>query len=128
MKNKSIISLISFFLLSMFYVASANAGPTYVNVEVPKECGTWKVLTYPQHCMISGPSSGKAGKATIIKCVGGGNGKGGVGIETQRCGVIILSTADKRCPGCGAMPRPSFKPRDGRTKPIYDKFSTGLEG
>ena len=92
MKNKSIISLISFFFLSMFYVGSASAGPTYLNVKMPQECGFWKVAPGAQHCIVRGPSNGKAGKDTAFKCVGGGNGKGGVGINTQHCGQIIFST------------------------------------
>ena len=38
MNYKSIVSLISFCLLSTFYVPSASAGPTYVNVEIQKYC------------------------------------------------------------------------------------------
>jgi hypothetical protein len=91
MKYKSIISLISFLLISMFYVASASAGPTYLNVEMPKECGTWKVSPGAQHCSVRGPASGKAGVDTAFKCWGGGNGKGGVGIDTQHCGRVIFS-------------------------------------
>jgi hypothetical protein len=77
MNSISIISLISFFFVSMFYVPSASAGATYLKVEVPKECGTAKVLTDPQHCMIRGPSISKAVNPTCFKCVGGGNGKRG---------------------------------------------------
>ena len=91
MNHKSIIRLISFLLISMFYVASASAGPTYLNVEMPKECGTWKVSPGAQHCSVRGPSSGKAGVDTSFKCVGGGNGKGGVGINTQHCPQTIFS-------------------------------------
>jgi hypothetical protein len=99
MNHKSIIRLISFLLISMFYVASASAGPTYLNVEMPKECGTWKVSPGAQHCSVRGPSSGKGGKM-YFKCVGGGNGKGGVGIDTKNCGRIIFSTAVS-CGRCG---------------------------
>jgi hypothetical protein len=91
MKYKSIISAISFLLISMFYVASASAGPTYLNVEMPKECGTWEVSPGAQHCSVRGPASGKAGVDAAFKCRGGGNGKGGVGIDTQHCGRIIFS-------------------------------------
>jgi hypothetical protein len=38
MNNKSIFSLISFLILSMFYVAPVSAGSIYLTVEVPKEC------------------------------------------------------------------------------------------
>jgi hypothetical protein len=95
MKNKSIISLISVFLLSMFYGASASAGPTYLHVEMPKKCGTWKVSLGPQHCSVRGSSSGNRGKDVAFKCVGGDNGKGGIGIDTQSCGTIIFSTANR---------------------------------
>jgi hypothetical protein len=91
MKNKSIISLVSFFLLSMLYVAPAIAGATYLNVYIPKECGNWKVAPGAQHCIVRGRSSGEAGGDAAFKCVGGGNGKGGVGINTQHCPQTIFS-------------------------------------
>jgi hypothetical protein len=91
MKYKSIISTISFLLISMFYVSSASAGPTYLNVSVASECGTWEVSPGAQHCRVRGPSSGKSSDTAYFKCVGGGNGKGGVGIDTQSCGRIIFS-------------------------------------
>jgi hypothetical protein len=91
MKYKSIISTISFLLSSMFYVSSASAGPTYLNVRVAPECGTWEVSPGAQHCRVRGPSSGKSGGTAYFKCVGGGNGKGGVGIDTQSCGRTIFS-------------------------------------
>jgi hypothetical protein len=92
MNNKSIISLIAFFFLSMFYVASASAGPTYINVDMPKECGTWKVLpATSHHCSVRGPASGKAGVDTAFKCWGGGNGKGGMALDAQHCGILYFS-------------------------------------
>jgi hypothetical protein len=92
MKNKPIVSAITFLLISMFYVASASAGPTYINVDMPKECGTWKVLPSTSHyCSVRGPASGKAGVDTSFKCWGGGNGKGGMALEAQHCGILYFA-------------------------------------
>jgi hypothetical protein len=94
MNHKSIISLISFFLLSMFYVASANAGPTYINVEVPKVCGAWKYnASRSHHC--AGTGKGKdvsAGTKGTFRCVGGGNGRGNLMIEMENCPTVIWRT------------------------------------
>jgi hypothetical protein len=94
MNHKSIISLISFFFLSMFYVAPASAGPLYLNVEVPKKCGAWKLGPNAHYCSVRGPSSGNGGKVDF-KCVGGGNGKGTAVVDTKNCGVIAFGTAVK---------------------------------
>jgi hypothetical protein len=90
MNNKSIFSLISFFLLSMFYVASANAGPTYISLYVPLKCGTWKVVGH-QHCPAKGKASGKAGSTAYMRCVGGGNGKSTATISSS-CSEVTLAT------------------------------------
>jgi hypothetical protein len=92
MNNKSIFSLISFFLLSMFYVASASAGPTYVNIKIPKECGTWKKIITNSHNCAAGPVvSGVGGTAKFI-CGDGGDGKGKLMIQTQgKCGSVRLA-------------------------------------
>jgi hypothetical protein len=113
MKYKSIISTISFLLISMFYVASASAGPTYLNVEMPKECGTWKVSPGTQHCSVRGPASGKAGVDTAFKCWGGGNGKGGVGLDTQHCGRIRFSHEQQ---GAGPASRHSIRVTIGKAR------------
>jgi hypothetical protein len=91
MKYKSIISTISFLLISMFYVASASAGPTYLNVKMPKECGTWELGPNAHYCSVRGPSSGEAGVNTSFKCVGGGNGKGIAVLDTAHCGRIVFA-------------------------------------
>jgi hypothetical protein len=94
MKNKSIISLVSFFLLSMLYVAPAIAGPTYVNITIPKKCGEWKYdSSVSHHCAGTGKGKYvKAGTKGAFKCVGGGNGKGNLMIEMANCPTVIWGT------------------------------------
>jgi hypothetical protein len=92
MNNKSIISLIAFFFLSMFYVAPASAGPTYINIEMPKECGAWKNAGNAHHCWALNTNHGKAGKRASFKCSGNaGNGKGVFAITTDSCGMIVFA-------------------------------------
>jgi hypothetical protein len=94
MNSKSIFSLISFFLLSMFYVAPASAGPTYINIEVPKECGAWENAGGAHHCWALNTNHGKAGKRASFKCSGkAGNGKGVFVITTGSCGMVVFSHA-----------------------------------
>ena len=90
MKNKSIISLISFFFLSMFYVGSASAGPTYISLYVPLKCGTWKFVGH-QHCPPKGKASGKAGSTAHMRCVGGDNGKSTATIRSS-CSQVTIAT------------------------------------
>jgi hypothetical protein len=90
MKYKSIISAITFLLISMFYVASASAGPTDINVEMPKECGTWNVPSGDRMCRLRGPASGKAGVDVAFKCWGGGHGSGAVILDTQHCSRLVF--------------------------------------
>jgi hypothetical protein len=90
MNNKSIISLIAFFFLSMFYVASASAGPTYISLYVPLKCGTWKFAGH-QHCPPNGKASGKAGSYAHMRCVGGNNGKSTATIRSS-CSQVTIST------------------------------------
>jgi hypothetical protein len=90
MKNKSIISLISFLLVSIFYVASASAANTYVNIKVPTECGTWKHIAH-NHCPFYN-GGGVGGKTAAFRCVGGGNGKSTTTIKTQHCGQVTVLT------------------------------------
>jgi hypothetical protein len=97
MNNKAIISLISFFLLSMFYVAPASAGPTYVNIVIPTECGAWNYnAAGSHHC--AGTGNGKrvkAGRNGSFKCVGGGNGRGNLVIEMSSCPTVVFDTFKK---------------------------------
>jgi hypothetical protein len=93
MKYKSIVSTISFLLISMFYVASASAGPTYLNVEVPKACGFWKVVRH-KHCSVRGGADGLGGQVRF-KCVGRGNRMGTAEVQTKNCGHIAFITAVK---------------------------------
>jgi hypothetical protein len=98
MKNKSIISLVSFFLLSMLYVAPAIAGPTYVNITIPKKCGEWKYdSSVSHHCAGTGKGKYvKAGTKGAFKCVGGGNGKGNLTIVLANCPRATWSTENNR--------------------------------
>jgi hypothetical protein len=91
MNHKSIISLISLFFVSMFYVSSASAGPTYVNIKVPTECGTWEHKGH-QHCPFYN-GGGVGGKTAAFRCVGGGNGKSTTTIKTQHCGQVTVATS-----------------------------------
>jgi hypothetical protein len=95
MQSKSIISLISIFLISMLFGPIASAGPTYVNVEIPKECGTWKYnASRSHHCAGTGRGSlVKAGRNGSFKCVGGGNGRGNLMIEMSSCPTVVFNTA-----------------------------------
>ena len=94
MNNKSIISLISFFFLSMFYVASASAGSAglvTVNVDMPKECGAWKQIDNKE---CRGETSGKAGHNTKFVCAGKGKGGrgGSVTIKFKSCKTVKIQT------------------------------------
>jgi hypothetical protein len=68
MNNKSIISLISFLILSMFYVPSASAGAISLSVDIPKECGAWSSEVH-QQCRTVGRASGKAGSGANFRCM-----------------------------------------------------------
>ena len=100
MNHKSIISLISFFLVTMFYVAPARAGWLTLNVEVPKECGAWAAVNVQQHCFVPGPSRGKGGKHISFECRAD-TSRGGPGravLETDNCGIIVFITDIKGSP------------------------------
>jgi hypothetical protein len=93
MKNKSIFSLISFFLLSMFYVAPASARGLYLNVEVPKECGAWEDVPVHDRCFTRGPSRGKAGGKIRYECVGDiTSGEGRAVLDTAKCDRVVFIT------------------------------------
>jgi hypothetical protein len=98
MKNKPIVSAITFLLISMFYVNSASAGPTYVNIKIPKECGKWKYdSSVSHHCAGTGKGKYvKAGTKGAFKCVGGGNGKGNLTIVLANCPRVAWSTENNR--------------------------------
>ena len=100
MKNKPIVSAITFLLISMFYVNSASAGPTYVNIKIPKECGKWKYdSSVSHHCAGTGKGKYvKAGTKGAFKCVGGGNGKGNLMIEMANCPTVIWGTHNQDMP------------------------------
>jgi hypothetical protein len=97
MPNKSIISLISFFLLSMFYVASASGSGVYANiiVEMPKKCGAWSVVDGMDQCRIKGSNKsykhGKPGDDARFTCWGGRQNKARVRIDTSYCGPITFT-------------------------------------
>jgi hypothetical protein len=78
----------------MFFVPSVSAGPTYVNIEIPEECGGWKYnASRSHHCAGTGRGSRvKAGRDGSFKCGGGGNGYGNIMVEMDNCPTIILST------------------------------------
>jgi hypothetical protein len=95
MINKSIISAITFLLMSMFYVASASAGPTYLNMEIPKECGKAHTLLTAHHCPLDRAEDvGNKDRNTtlVFKCVGGGNGRAVTSFKTPKCGRVTVTT------------------------------------
>jgi hypothetical protein len=89
MHNKSIFSLISFFLLSMFYVSSASAGPTYINIKMSKECGAWENAGNAHHCWALNTNKGKAGKRASFKCSRGADGV--FAIKSENCPMAVIS-------------------------------------
>jgi hypothetical protein len=116
MTNKSIISLISVCLVSMFYVgsASAKATSTYLNVKMPKECGQWHVSPrVPQHycthrreqiyrtfneyvrcdgqCRVRRGSWHGLGGSADLECDStGAVGRAMVELRTAKCGHIVF--------------------------------------
>jgi hypothetical protein len=119
MNNKSIITLISFIVLSMFYVAPASARALYLNVEVPKECGAWEDVPVRDHCVTRGPSRGKAGKNIRYECQGDimyGNGR--AVLETGKCGTIVFITAIPTGPGGNAWWSGAI---NGKVRPLQQK-------
>jgi hypothetical protein len=100
MHNKSIFSLISFFLLSMFYVSSASAAARefiYVKVEMPKECGAWEIAPKARHCIVNDfGNKGKAGMKGHFRCEPKSNKDPGVfGINSQGCGKVKFSLGNR---------------------------------
>jgi hypothetical protein len=98
MNNKSIISLISFLLVSMFYVASASAGPTYLNIEIPITCGKPHKLLSNQHCPLQRAINGniQARNTTLVfKCVGGKTSLPVASFKTRKCGVVSVTVDSK---------------------------------
>jgi Pyruvate/2-oxoacid:ferredoxin oxidoreductase delta subunit len=90
MHNKSIFSLISFFLLSMFYVSSASAGPKYINIKMSKECGAWENAGNAHHCWALNTNKGKAGKRASFKCSAGYEA-GVFAIKMKYCPMAVIS-------------------------------------
>jgi hypothetical protein len=96
-KNKSIISAISFLLISTFYVASASAGvnaTTSLYVDVPWGCGVYTPMTN-HHCPLiwSGASSWNNGHDTLeFDCTGGGNNRSVTSVMTKNCGRLTMTT------------------------------------
>jgi hypothetical protein len=92
MKNKSIISAITFLLISMFYVNSASAGPTYINIIIPKDCGKYSVMGH-QHCPRKRTeTSTTRADVLVFPCVGGGNGRSVTSVKTASCGRVTVTT------------------------------------
>jgi hypothetical protein len=95
MKNKTIISAITFLLISMFYVNSASAGPTWLNIEIPIQCGKPHTLLTAHHCPLKrAPNAGDSKKNTtlVFKCVGGGNNRAVTSFKTPKCGRVTVTT------------------------------------
>jgi hypothetical protein len=98
MKYKSIISTVSFLLISMFYVNSASAGPTYLNIEIPKECGKKHTLLTAHHCPLQRAIKAKdknKNTTLVFKCVGGGNNRAVTSFKTPKCGRVTVTTFRK---------------------------------
>jgi hypothetical protein len=93
MNDKPIVSAITFLLISMFYVASASAGPTYMWAAMPKTCGNFDISRGSQDCLVRGPRSGKAGvEIPVPTCaVRWVDGKGSVQILTDHCGPVVIT-------------------------------------
>jgi hypothetical protein len=92
MKNK--ISINFFGLITSLLLSQALlAGPTYLNISIPTECGNWKVLNH-NHCPPTQKHKGKGGEANA-RCVGGGNGRSTFAVGTQNCGNCLVGVHNK---------------------------------
>jgi hypothetical protein len=98
MKYKSIISTISFLLISMFYVSSAsaqiNGTSAALYVELPDGCGAYERMSN-KHCpLIENKASVwiKGHDTLIFKCKGGGDHRSVTSIMTQYCGRFTMTT------------------------------------
>jgi hypothetical protein len=98
MKNKSIISAITFLLISMFYVASASAQVknqvAILQVDLPDTCGAYKRMTN-HHCPLVYTSKSPRRKRhdeLDFRCKGGGNNRSVSSIMTQYCGRFTFTT------------------------------------
>jgi hypothetical protein len=97
MINKSIISAISFLLISTFYVASASAGvnaTTRLFVDVPWGCGVITPMTN-WHCPLTSSegSTNYSGHDTLaFDCTGGDNGRSVTSVMTKNCGRLTMTT------------------------------------
>jgi hypothetical protein len=106
MINKSIISAISFLLISTFYVASASAGvnaTTRLFVDVPWGCGVHTPMTN-HHCPLvwSEGSSWNSGHDTLaFDCTGGGNNRSVTSVMTKNCGRLTMTTFMNEVSGTG---------------------------
>ena len=103
MQSKSIFSLISFCLISMFFVPSVSAGQmlmakTYVNIKFPKECGTWRKHAVNTHnCAVGPVTRGVGGTAKFTCQLIGGEGKGQLHISTRgKCQGVVLLVKQER--------------------------------
>jgi hypothetical protein len=79
----------------MFYVNSASAGPTYLNIEIPKECGKKHTLLTAHHCPLQRAINAKnknKNTTLVFKCVGGGNNRSVTSFVTPECGLVTVST------------------------------------
>jgi hypothetical protein len=98
MKYKSIISAISFLLISMFYVASAaaqiNGTSAHLYVALPHGCGAYERMSN-KHCpLLDSRSIGypKGHDTIVFKCKGGGDDRSVTSIMTQYCGRFTMTT------------------------------------
>ena len=100
MQSKSIFSLISFCLNSMFFVPSASAGPTHVNIVVAQACGEVRA-TQSRTCnlrsLASGNRKGVRGWEGSIACDGvdtrtSVSGSGSFTLKTAKCGQVGINT------------------------------------
>ena len=79
----------------MFYVAPASAGPTYVNVKIPPQCGTWTYMpAKSRNCAVIGDGKKVKARKASFKCDGGGNGKETIVIYFLQCDTLKMSTND----------------------------------
>jgi hypothetical protein len=93
MKNKSIISAITFLLISVFYITSASASVNVLSFNVPERCGVAKEMPNTFGCSQStGKNKGTAKDNDLrFTCVGGGNGRGVVSITSENCGRVTVT-------------------------------------
>jgi hypothetical protein len=105
MINKSIISAISFLLISTFYVASASAGmgTTRLFVDVPLGCGVITPMSN-HHCPLAWSersTSNQYHDTLAFDCTGGGDNRSVTSVMTKNCGRLTMTTFMNEVSGTG---------------------------